>query len=101
MSLNRIASLETYSFDGPNGSNGAVTPEMVRTRRPSNASVGTAASLRGTRVTFNPLPDGWDPRMDRQDAVQAVSAFEVARWKRIREGILGKARTHVHRKSTH
>ena len=84
MSLNRLGTLETFSFDGPNGSGGAVTPEMVRTRRTSDAST-SRASIRGTRVTFNPLPDGWDPVLERQDAVQAVPAFEVAKWKRIRK----------------
>jgi uncharacterized membrane-anchored protein len=81
MSLNRVSSLETFSFDGPNGENGTVTPEMVRSRRDSDASA--TLSMRGTRLSFNPLPDNWDPREHRQDAVQAVGAFEVPGWKRI------------------
>ena len=89
MSLNRISTLETFSFDGPNGSSGAVTPQMVLGRRSSDASLGRS-SLQGTRVTFNPLPDGWDPRITRQDAVQAVPAYQIDRWKRIREWLYTK-----------
>ncbi|WYZ34420.1 hypothetical protein EsH8_I_000696 [Colletotrichum jinshuiense] len=68
MSLNRVASVETFQF----------VPQEQRSRRGSDAS-----SVRAGRLTFNPLPDQWDPAANRPDTVLAVGAFEVPQWKRI------------------
>ncbi len=42
-------------------------------------------SVRARKLSFNPLPHEWDPPAQRADNIQAVGAFEVAKWKRIRE----------------
>lgn len=68
MSLNRVASLETFQ-------------DLHRdqySRRGSDAS-----SFRARKLSFNPLPDEWDPPALKADNVQAVSAFDVPRWTRI------------------
>ncbi|KAH0432571.1 major facilitator superfamily transporter [Colletotrichum camelliae] len=70
MSLNRVASVETFQF----------LPPGQRSRRGSDAS-----SVRAGRLSFNPLPDEWDPAAAKPDTVHAVGAFEVPQWKRIRE----------------
>jgi hypothetical protein len=68
MSLNRVASLETFQ-------------DLHRdqfSRRGSDTS-----SFRARKLSFNPLPDEWDPPALKADNVQAVSAFDVPRWTRI------------------
>ncbi|KAH8884443.1 MFS general substrate transporter [Thozetella sp. PMI_491] len=64
MSLPRVASLETF----------AVAIDQ-RSRRSSDASA------RVRKLSFNPLPDTWDPPV--LDQVQAVGAFEIPKWKRV------------------
>jgi hypothetical protein len=66
MSLNRVSSLETF----------AVLHTEQRSRRSSDASA------RDRKLSFNPLPQEWDPVT--LDTVHAVGAFEVPKWKRIR-----------------
>ncbi len=46
---------------------------------------GSDVSVRARKLSFNPLPDEWDPPAEREDNIQAVGAFEVPKWKRIRE----------------
>ncbi|KAI1374117.1 MFS general substrate transporter [Hypoxylon crocopeplum] len=75
MSLQRIASLETFV----NVSSEGRTP-----RRGSASSI--AASERARKLTFNPLPESWNPVFDEdQDGHHSRSrgAFEVPQWKRI------------------
>ncbi|KAK4648148.1 uncharacterized protein QC761_107450 [Podospora bellae-mahoneyi] len=66
MSLHRVASLETF----------AILPTDQRSRRSSDASA------RARKLTFNPLPQEWDPPAGL-DQLHAVGAFEVPRWKRL------------------
>ncbi|KAK0618341.1 major facilitator superfamily transporter [Bombardia bombarda] len=66
MSLNRVSSLETF----------AIVAGDQRSRRSSDASA------RARKLSFNPLPQSWDPA-PTLDQVQAVGAFEVPKWKRI------------------
>jgi len=66
MSLNRVSSLETF----------AILPTDQRSRRSSDAST------RARKLSFNPLPQSWDPP-SLDTAVHAVGAFEVPKWKRI------------------
>ncbi|KAK2010563.1 FMP42 protein [Colletotrichum eremochloae] len=68
MSLNRVASVETFQF----------VPKAQGPRRGSDTS-----SLRAGRLSFNPLPDEWDPAANKPDTILAVGAFEVPQWKRI------------------
>ncbi|KAK2002816.1 major facilitator superfamily transporter [Colletotrichum falcatum] len=68
MSLNRVASVETFQF----------VPQGQGSRRGSDAS-----SVRAGRLTFNPLPGEWYPAANKPDTVLAVGAFEVPQWKRI------------------
>ncbi|KAI0447777.1 major facilitator superfamily domain-containing protein [Xylaria telfairii] len=74
MSLPRVSSLETFL---------SVPTEGERSRRGSIAS--TAPSMRPHRLSFNPLPDSWDPVIARDidHPAQTIGAFEVPRWKRI------------------
>jgi MFS family permease len=74
MSLNRVASLETFL---------SVEPEGQRRRRGSTSS--TAASLRARKLSFNPLPESWDPVHPKGDdhPGQPIGAFEVPQWKRL------------------
>jgi hypothetical protein len=67
MSLSRVSSLETFAF----------LPAEPRSRRNSEVSV------HAQKLSFNPLPDAWEGPVLEQ--VQAVGAFEVPKWKRIRE----------------
>lgn len=69
MSLNRVASIESFHF----------VPSEQRTRR------GSDVSVRANKLSFNPFPDDWDPPAERADNVQAVDAFAVPKWKRIRK----------------
>jgi hypothetical protein len=71
MSLNRVASLETFSF----------VPSEERARRGSE----DAGIARPRKLSFNPLPEEWYPPAMKQDIIQAVGAFEVPKWKRVRE----------------
>ncbi|GJC77837.1 protein FMP42 [Colletotrichum liriopes] len=73
MSLNRVASVETFQF----------VPQAQGSRRGSDAS-----SVRAGRLTFNPLPDEWDPAANKPDTVLAVGAFEVPQWKRVLQVIV-------------
>lgn len=75
MSLNRVASIETFA-------------DLHTGRR------GSDASVRPRKLSFNPLPQDWDPpavakndlgNLYRNDLQEPVSAFEVPQWKRIRE----------------
>ncbi|KAK1834677.1 major facilitator superfamily domain-containing protein [Podospora conica] len=65
MSLNRVSSLETFT----------ILHADQRSRRSSDAST------RDRKLSFNPLPQEWDPVT--LDQVHAVGAFEVPRWKRM------------------
>ncbi|KAK3383095.1 major facilitator superfamily domain-containing protein [Lasiosphaeria ovina] len=65
MSLNRVSSLETFS----------ILPNDQRSRRSSDASA------RSRKLSFNPLPQSWDPPALEQ--IHAVGAFEVPKWKRM------------------
>lgn len=66
MSLNRVSSLETF------------THLSGRSRSASPAS-------RDRRLSFNPLPESWDPHLGKPGYLDSVGAFEVPKWKRIRE----------------
>ncbi|KXJ95703.1 FMP42 protein [Microdochium bolleyi] len=94
MSLPRVASLETF-LGIPGGS--ADGAQIEGSRRGSISSIGTA-SLRARKITFNPLPESWDPGypsssgndggggfddVSQQQPQQTVGAFEVPQWKRI------------------
>ncbi|KAI1119375.1 major facilitator superfamily domain-containing protein [Nemania sp. NC0429] len=74
MSLPRVSSLETFLV---------VPPDGERSRRGSIAS--TAPSIRPQRLSFNPLPESWDPVVapDTDHPAQTIGAFEVPQWKRI------------------
>ncbi|CAN8099241.1 unnamed protein product [Discula destructiva] len=61
MSLNRVSSLETFS----------------------NLSRSPSPSSRDRRLSFNPLPESWDPHAGKPGYIGSVGAFEVPRWKRI------------------
>ncbi|KAK8125337.1 MFS transporter [Apiospora kogelbergensis] len=80
MSLNRVASLETFLSVSADDER----PVRPRPRRDS-ASSSYAASLRARKLSFNPLPEAWDPAFVRHDDIPnpAVGAFEVPQWKRI------------------
>ncbi|KAI1142721.1 MFS general substrate transporter [Hypoxylon sp. FL0543] len=75
MSLQRVGSLETFVN---------VPTEGRRSRRGSVSSV--AASERARKLTFNPLPESWNPVFDDEEEDhlgQTRGAFEVPQWKRI------------------
>ncbi|KAI1821235.1 FMP42 protein [Xylaria intraflava] len=74
MSLPRVGSLETFL---------GISAKGERSREGSIAS--TAPSIRSRRLSFNPLPESWDPitAKDVSHPAQTIGAFEVARWKRI------------------
>ncbi len=78
MSLQRVASLETFVN---------VPTEGRRSRRGSVSSV--AASERARKLSFNPLPESWNPVFDQNhdQLGQSRGAFEVPQWKRIRESL--------------
>ncbi|KAK4128782.1 MFS general substrate transporter [Parathielavia appendiculata] len=67
MSLNRVASIETFTT--------VPSAPGVRSRRASDAST------RARKLTFNPIPQEWDSRP--LDLLPAVGAFQVPRWKRL------------------
>ncbi|KAI5923345.1 major facilitator superfamily domain-containing protein [Camillea tinctor] len=75
MSLPRVGSLETFM---------SIPPDGQRSRRGSVSST-TAASVRARRLSFNPLPESWDPTTvkDSHHPGQPVGAFEVPQWKRV------------------
>ncbi|CAK7222215.1 hypothetical protein SEUCBS140593_004822 [Sporothrix eucalyptigena] len=73
MSLNRVASLESFSY----------VPNEIGSRRGSRRSSDASISVRSRKLSFNPLPDEWDPIDERADNIQAVGAFEVPKWKRV------------------
>lgn len=64
MSLNRVSSLETFA-------------NIHVTRSPSPSS-------RERRLSFNPLPESWDPH-GKPGHLDSVGAFEVPSWKRVRK----------------
>ncbi|KAF3064937.1 Protein FMP42 [Daldinia childiae] len=77
MSLQRVGSLEAFVI---------VPAEGLRSRRGSASSA--AASERARKLTFNPLPESWDPVFEGEDEGhlhlgQSRGAFEVPQWKRI------------------
>jgi hypothetical protein len=73
MSLHRVSSLETFV---------SVSEDGYRSRRGSDADIG--ASERARKLTFNPLPESWDPTpVADEPQITSVGAFEVPRWKRI------------------
>ncbi len=76
MSLNRISALETFSFT-PGEGNTNLNDRFSRR--------GSQASIRARKLSFNPLPEEWDPLPHSEDLIQAVGAFEVPKWKRVRE----------------
>ncbi|KAJ0121676.1 major facilitator superfamily transporter [Diaporthe amygdali] len=66
MSLNRVSSLESFAhftFEG-------------QRRSPSPSS-------RDRRLSFNPLPESWDPPTSKPGYLESVGAFEVPKWKRV------------------
>ncbi|KAH8177714.1 major facilitator superfamily protein [Sarocladium implicatum] len=69
MSLNRVASIETLADH--------------------HARRGSDASIRPRKLSFNPLPQEWDPQLPdakpghHQPEQNGVSAFDVPQWKRI------------------
>ncbi|PSR74785.1 major facilitator superfamily domain-containing protein [Coniella lustricola] len=65
MSLHRVASLETFSR--------LSTPGASRSASPSS---------RDRRLSFNPLPESWDPHAGKPGYIDSVGAFEVPKWKR-------------------
>lgn len=67
MSLHRVGSIETFT----------TVPAQGLVRRDSNAST------RSRKLTFNPLPQEWDPP-DTIEHPHAVGAFTVPKWKRLR-----------------
>ncbi|KAI1333270.1 FMP42 protein [Xylariaceae sp. FL0255] len=76
MSLPRVASLETFLSLPSDGGE--------RSRRGSISS--NTPSIRARRLSFNPLPESWDPVIAIRDGdhpAQTVGAFEVPQWKRI------------------
>ncbi len=75
MSLQRVASLETFL---------SVPSEGHRSRR---GSVSSVASIQARKLTFNPLPESWNPAIpdDVDHPGQPLGAFAVSEWKRIRE----------------
>ncbi|KAK7923956.1 hypothetical protein PG985_006010 [Apiospora marii] len=79
MSLNRVASLETFLSVSADDDR----PVRPRPRRDSASSY--AASLRARKLSFNPLPEAWDPAFVHDDDIPnpAVGAFEVPQWRRI------------------
>lgn len=70
MSLNRVASIETLADH--------------------HARRGSDASIRPRKLSFNPLPQEWDPAIPdtkpghHQPEQGGISAFDVPQWKRIR-----------------
>ncbi|KAI0099896.1 major facilitator superfamily domain-containing protein [Nemania sp. FL0031] len=74
MSLPRVGSLETFL---------SVPTEGETSRRGSITS--SAPSIRARRLSFNPLPESWDPVVarDADHPAQTIGAFEVPQWKRI------------------
>src|SRR5687767_4825014 len=70
MSLNRVASIETLADH--------------------HARRGSDTSIRPRKLSFNPLPQEWDPLQPNskpghhQPEQGGVSAFDVPQWKRIR-----------------
>ncbi|KAH8675769.1 FMP42 protein [Xylariales sp. PMI_506] len=74
MSMHRVSSLETFLSASDDG---------IRTRRASVSSFG--ASERARKLSFNPLPESWDPVTVKDDSgpVPAVGAFEVPKWRRM------------------
>ncbi|KAI0482381.1 FMP42 protein [Xylariaceae sp. FL0804] len=79
MSLPRVSALETYFSNSA-----ASSVDGERSRRGSGSSAA-ASSVRAHRLSFNPLPESWDPVVPRaaDHPGQPVGAFEVPRWKRI------------------
>ncbi|KAL2184205.1 MFS general substrate transporter [Thermothelomyces heterothallicus CBS 203.75] len=75
MSLQRVSSIETFTTVPTNGS---------RSRRTSDAST------RARKLTFNPLPQRWDPPTTL-DQLAAVGAFKVPKWKRLLQVTAGVA----------
>ncbi|KAI0908920.1 major facilitator superfamily domain-containing protein [Ustulina deusta] len=73
MSLPRVGSLETFL---------SIPTEEERSRRGSITS--TTPSMRPRRLSFNPLPESWDPAIARDidRPGHSIGAFEVPRWKR-------------------
>lgn len=66
MSLNRVSSLESFSHLSVEG----------HRRSPSPSS-------RDRRLSFNPLPESWDPPTSQPGYLESVGAFEVPKWKRV------------------
>ncbi|KAI2628960.1 major facilitator superfamily transporter [Xylaria nigripes] len=74
MSLPRVGSLETFLSCPTEG-------EVSL-----GGSIASAApSIRSRRLSFNPLPESWNPVVARDvdHPAQTIGAFEVPRWKRI------------------
>lgn len=77
MSLNRVSSLESFShlsFEG-------------QRRSPSPSS-------RDRRLSFNPLPESWDPPTSQPGYLESVGAFEVPKWKRVCKSDAHSERVH-------
>ncbi|KAI0203743.1 major facilitator superfamily transporter [Astrocystis sublimbata] len=74
MSLPRVGSLETFL---------SVPTEGERSRRGSIDSL--TPSVRPRRLSFNPLPESWDPVIAREidHPAPTIGAFEVPQWKRM------------------
>jgi hypothetical protein len=71
MSLPRVSSIETFTT--------VPTGTQPRSRRNSDAST------RARKLSFNPLPREWAPPAAKDDHLQAVGAFKVPKWKRVRK----------------
>ncbi|KAK4251892.1 protein FMP42 [Corynascus novoguineensis] len=72
MSMHRVSSIETFT----------TVPTASRSRRTSDAST------RARKLSFNPLPQRWDPPTTI-DKLAAVGAFKVPRWKRLFQVAVG------------
>lgn len=104
MSLPRVGSLETF-LGIPGGSGAHRRDSTDNSRRGSISSIGSG-SQRARKITFNPLPESWDPgyrsfptetfegaaggnasllHQALPQPPQTVGAFEVPQWKRVRK----------------
>jgi hypothetical protein len=73
MSFHRVSSLDSFAFIP------ATDPDQQRSRRSSDVSSGS----RPRKLSFGSLPESWDQLEHGPN--KTVVAFEVPRWKRLRE----------------
>lgn len=67
MSLHRVSSLESFARLSVGG----------------RSSRDVSPSSRERRLSFNPLPESWDPPSGKPGYLESVGAFEVPKWKRV------------------